>query len=81
MLWANIENTFWYVLEQVPLSQVLFWTHICTGLDLDQAVIRTSVNGRPVQLVEEAVFSTLIGRAQTMLSSHWSRACISNVMP
>ena len=52
-LWANVDNKYWYMLEQVPVSELLFWTHICAGLDLDRAVITTSVNGRPGRLVED----------------------------
>ena len=34
------------------MAEVLFWSHICTELDLDRALIRTSVNGRPAQEVD-----------------------------
>ena len=53
LLWANLENEYWYLLYQIPVSRIFGWAHICTEIDLVEGVIRCSVNGLEVRQVEE----------------------------
>ena len=73
ILWANIENKKWYMLEQVPVSEVLGWNHICTQLDLEHSLIRTSVNGRKASLVED------ISKVETLPRLHLSLGVVQHM--
>ena len=67
ILWANIDNKNWYMLEQVPVSEVFGWNHICTQLDLEHSLMRTSVNGRKASLVEEVRRTEILPRLHLSL--------------
>ena len=67
LLWANLEDTYWYLLDQMPVNEIFGWVHICTQLDLDREVIRTSVNGRESKVVEEVRTSSSPPRLYMML--------------
>ena len=46
ILWANIENRYWYKVGKVLQKDFANWIHICLKIDIDKQEIETSVNGR-----------------------------------
>ena len=46
ILWANIENRYWYKVGKVLQKDFANWIHICLKIDINKQEIETSVNGR-----------------------------------
>ena len=53
VLWANIENSEWYLLGQVLVSDLFRWIHICVEFDLMKSTIKTSINGKNTTIVQD----------------------------
>ena len=53
MLWANVDDSEWVLLGQVLFWDLFRWVHICFELDLENSVIKTSINGQNTTVVED----------------------------
>ena len=67
VLWANIEDSEWYLLGQVLVTDLFRWVHICVEIDMISSTIKTSINGGNTTIVRDMKKASFVPRLHLVL--------------